>query len=107
MKVELLEMIEPKFPGAVEVAPGKFAALAEDREHYFVIADTEALKPHGPHWVTDMPKWWSPEKRYAVPFDGDGGSGEYTFATLEEASEVVGRSGVVTADLETGDEVSA
>jgi hypothetical protein len=58
--------IERKFPGAVHLGLGKYAVLAEDQEHYFVIDYAEILKPHGPHMVIDLPDWWSPEKPYAV-----------------------------------------
>jgi hypothetical protein len=64
--VNISEIIERKFPGAVEVEAGKYAALAEDREHYLIVSEAEAVKPHGPHAVLDMPAWWVPGRRYAV-----------------------------------------
>jgi hypothetical protein len=69
--------------GAVEVAPGRYAYRSEAVNAY-VIAEVD---DDGYVWETAvMPAWWTPERRTIHK-----GNGHY----------------IITADLETGEEVSA
>ena len=108
--------------GAVEVAPGRYAGRETDC--LWRVYDTSALTAitlnltetgnifgqHLPlHKIPTMPAWWSPEQRFAwrykvVPHTGREMEGYENKRWPEPFDFGMER---ITADLETGEEVSA
>jgi hypothetical protein len=115
--------------GAVEVAPGRYAwrpavlvpapyfvadAQGVERAHAFVVQNgAHAL--HFPHMLpaaardnaAQMPKWWTPERRYRFTCGVGHAFNTQTKPACEYGCAVCGSlMRGVTADLETGQEVN-
>lgn len=111
---------------AVEVAPERYAfQIARGDEYPWYVATREqaqimceryqALEGGGFYdrvsWVKEqgvlkMPRWWTPERRFAVMSGSERRAWPTRSEALYHASEFR-YSGIITADLETGEEIPA
>ena len=109
-----------EYLGAVEVAPGRYAWQPNgDEWRVWRVVDAETLLDLAA-WVGldpfrcghAMPTWWSPERRLAWRLVGDPTDTRYetkqdALADLRGIGAIGATIERITADLNTGDEVSA
>lgn len=95
--------------GAVEVAPGRYAMTWGKRWYVTDAEGVELTRLLGggemiAHIPTVMPSWWTPERRFALKFNGK-------ILCVGDKADILQIKGprdiLVTADLETGQEVEA
>jgi hypothetical protein len=110
--------------GAVPVAPDRYAYRADKTRRYYVTDESDLrllgslLADHDTQeglayseWcsattATEMPAWWTPERRYEVRDNGHF-IHVATLALARRYCAEYGRGRIFTADLTTGEEIPA